>query len=61
MLLQFNQLILLDLLDLSEGTILTIILIHVKTFHLLPSIVLMGEFFQDAAQFNIECCLNIME
>ena len=37
---------------------LPVILIHVQSFHLLPSIKMLGEFFLDAAQFNLYCSLD---
>ena len=56
MLLQINQLFLSDLQKLSGGTGLVIAIIQVC---LLPSIMTLGKFLQDAAQFNIYRCLDV--
>ena len=57
MLLQFIWWIRLNLQKLSAGTtfVLTTILIHVKSSHLLLSILTLGDFLQDAAQFILDC------
>ena len=58
MLLQINQLFLLNLQKLSGSTGLIIAIIQIC---LLPSIMRLGKFLQDAAQFNIYRHLEVKE
>ena len=58
MLLQINLLFLLDLQKLSGGTSLVIAIIQT---YLLPSIMTLGKFLHDAAQFDFYRCLDVKE
>ena len=58
MLLQINQLFPLDLQKLSGDTSLVIATIQVCLF---PSIMTLGKFLRDAAQFNLYRCLVVKE
>ena len=58
MLLQINQLFLLDLRNLCGGTSLVIAIIRIC---LLSSIMTLGKFLQDAVQFKIYRCFDVIE